>query len=113
VLKYPVRKTRDHLNFWFIRQSGVYHKYASDPRLNHWLLIFPNAESYSASDVANIMTDEEHPLGPHLALHFSHIIQWRWYMADFHGKVEAAVSEEPVTPKSTFEIELEIHRQIL
>lgn len=108
-----MRKTRDDVDFWFIRQGGVYHKYASDPRTNHWLLIFPNAESFSAEEVVDILKDEEHPLAPHLALHFSHLIQWRWYMAAFHEKVEMTVSEQLVTAASEDETESAVYRQKL
>lgn len=98
VYKYPVRKSRDDIDFWFIRQGGVYHKYTSDPRKNHWLLVFPNAESFSPGEVVDAFTAGKHPLAPHLAFHFAHLGQWRWYMADFHAKVETAVSEKPIFP---------------
>lgn len=93
VFKYPVRKVCEGLEFWFIRQGGIYHKYASDSQKNTWLLIFPNADSLSPEAAVDIMTADKHPLAPHLALHFSHLVQWRWYMADFHAKLETAVSD--------------------
>lgn len=91
VLKYPFQKVCEGESMWFIRQGGVYHQHNYDLGTDLWLLIFPNAETSSTEEIADLMTEEDHPLSPHLALYFSRLGQWRWYMSSFETKLELAV----------------------
>lgn len=91
VLKYPVQKVCEGESMWFIRQGGVYHQHNYGMGTDVWLLIFPNAQTCSSEEISDLMTAEEHPLSAHLALYFSRLGQWRWYMSSFETKLELAV----------------------
>lgn len=100
VLKYPVKKVPGDQTSWVIRQAGVYHKHDSGLQTNTWLLVFPNRESFSAGQTIDAMSRENHPLGAHVALHFTHLPRWRWYMADFQKRFEEAVSATKGPPRA-------------